>query len=126
MSLRDQISGLERSLDSLEHMLAVAIEVEKEENSGEVALLYERIARLEAAVEQAQAPKGSVDARLTAIENTLERIAAGFGVAPAPVPVDPAPAVPNVVESLERLQSSLRQLQQVAQPIAAPKSARRA
>lgn len=125
MSLRDQISGLERSLGSLEQMLLLAIEVEKQEKMDELGFLRERVAQLEAAVAKAQGPAGSVHARLTAIETTLERIGSGMGVAPPVLPPDPAPRTTNVVESLERLQSSLRQLQAVAQPAATARSAKR-
>lgn len=96
MPLREQMEGLERSLGHLEQMMAAAIELEK---ASEVA-----------------DSKGSVEERLTAIEATLERIAAGFAVVMPPLPEDPAPATPSVMESLARLQGSLERLQRVSQP----------
>lgn len=96
MPLRDNIEKLERSLGHLEQMMAQAIEIEQDGETDD--------------------PKGSVEDRLTAIEATLERIATGFAVVMPPLPEDPAPATPSVMESLARLQGSLQQLQLASQP----------
>lgn len=128
-SLHDQISGLHKSLGNLEQMLALAIEVEQQEsreNMDELEFLRQRVSQLEALVAKSESASGSVHSRLATIEATLERIASGLGVATPAPPPDPAPHATNVVESLERLQSSLRQLQSFAQPAPAPRSARRA